>query len=133
MSRIPGLAAALDGFGPFVAFRALDQRPVVIFRRDDRLTATDAPDSVRKKCHHKAFLVELRADTLYRIDMTSTSLDPYLRLEDEAGKMLAEDDDGGGNLNARIFFNPRRAGSYRIFATTFPDKETGTFLLTIQH
>ena len=133
--RLPLLAAGLDGHGPcaVAALHSLTQGRVVVFRRVDRLAASDGFDAVRKLCRQKSFVVQMRADTLYRIDMTSTSLDPYLRLEDENGIRLAEDDDSGGNLNARIFFNPPRTGSYRIIATTFPDKETGAFVLTVQH
>jgi len=46
-------------------------------------------------------------------------LDPYLRLEDAAGKELAKDDDGGEGLNARIRFDCPADGTYRIICTTF--------------
>jgi hypothetical protein len=42
------------------------------------------------------------------------------------------DDDGGGFPNARIHFRPLRTGNYTIEATSFMERETGSFLLTIR-
>jgi hypothetical protein len=47
------------------------------------------------------------------------ALDPYLVLTDAAGKKLAEDDDSGGGLNARIIFRTPQDGTFRIRATSF--------------
>ena len=57
--------------------------------------------------------------------------DPYLRIEDANGKSLAEDDDSGGNLNARIVFQPPQTGTYRLIVTTFQARTFGNFQLTI--
>ena len=72
------------------------------------------------------------AGKTYQIDMTKANggLDPYLRLEDSAGKNVAQDDDSGGNLNARIMFNCTQTGEYRIVATTFVGG-TGNFTLQV--
>src|SRR5579862_6480339 len=51
------------------------------------------------------YKVKLEASKTYVIDMISPDqkvLDPFLRLLDAKGKQLAEDDDGGEGLNARI-------------------------------
>jgi serine/threonine protein kinase len=80
------------------------------------------------------YQVALEAGKTYVIDMISPNqkaLDPYLVLLDAAGRKLAEDDDGGGELNARIVFHAEKAGTYRIQATSF-NAGTGTFTLTIQ-
>jgi hypothetical protein len=80
------------------------------------------------------YRVKLLAGTTYVIDMVSPNqpaLDPYLVLTDAAGKHLAEDDDSGGGLNARIFFRPEQSGTFRIVATYFIPG-TGAFTLTVR-
>jgi len=70
---------------------------------------------------HKAYKLKLQADKTYQIDLVrppNFGLDPYLYLEDENMQVVAEDDDSGGNLNARIIFRPKRTAEYRIIATT---------------
>src|SRR5262249_28511193 len=57
-------------------------------------------------------------------------IDPYLRLENAAGMQLADDDDSGEGLNARIVFAAPKDGAYRIIATTFAGG-TGAFELTV--
>jgi tetratricopeptide (TPR) repeat protein len=78
--------------------------------------------------------VKLRAGKTYVIDMVSgdqKALDPFLVLTDSGGKHLAEDDDGGGGLNARIAYRALRDGVYRIHATSF-DAGRGEFTLTVR-
>ena len=59
------------------------------------------------------------------------ALDTYLFLYDAAGKKLAEDDDSGGGLNARIIFHAEQDGTYRIRATSF-NAGRGAFTLTVR-
>ena len=69
------------------------------------------------------------------IDLVSPdqkALDPYLVLSDAAGKKLAEDDDSGGGLNARITFRAAQTGAYRIQATSFQNQGVGPFTLTVR-
>ena len=73
----------------------------------------------------------LSADKTYIIDLESTDFDPYLRILDAGGKQLAEDDDSGGNLNARIRFTPPKDGDYQIVATRFGGGQ-GNYLLKIR-
>src|SRR5689334_16918165 len=86
--------------------KTVDQ-PIVIM---DRLTDDDARDRVLTNSAHKAHVVELKAGRSYQVDLmkkdNKQQFDPYLRIEDSAGKQLAQDDDSGGNLNARIRFTP---------------------------
>ncbi|MCS7045779.1 MAG: PPC domain-containing protein [Gemmataceae bacterium] len=83
------------------------------------------------------YRVKLEAGKSYVIDMTSAdtkALDPLLRIVDEKGKLLAENDDVGGNLdlNSRIVFRPPVAGTYLIFATSFGNVGVGEFTLEIK-
>ena len=63
--------------------------------------------------------------------MVSKEIDAYLRLEDANGKQLAEDDDSGGNLDARIIFTAPRDGIYRVVATSC-SPANGRFTLSVK-
>ena len=105
------------------------QPPVAIII-PGKILASDAPDKVR--IHPgKVHAVRLTKDKIYVIDMVSTAFDAYLRLEDSAGKQLAEDDDSGGNLNARIRFVAPKDDAFLIFATSFSGGG-GDYMLTIK-
>ena len=76
--------------------------------------------SVRKKRTEAGIPHEPRLKAV--IDMVSPdpkALDPYLVLQDLGRKTLAEHDDSGGNLNARITFRAPADGIYRLRATSF--------------
>jgi hypothetical protein len=92
---------------------------------------TDPPDVARRHpC--KIHAVKLEKETLYQIDLVGHGLDTYLRLLDADGKVLAEDDDSGGNLNARIRYTTTKAGTYIIVATSFSGGDGG-YTLTVRN
>ena len=75
----------------------------------------------------------MTAGKTYMIDMSSAQFDTYLRLEDDKGEVLAKNDSiSPENLNSRIIFNCKQEGSYRIVATSFKQRGTGSYLLTIR-
>jgi serine protease Do len=74
--------------------------------------------------------VKLTAGRTYAIDLKSNQFDAFLRLQ-LRGQQVAQDDDGGGNFNARIVFPVTETASYRIVVTTFNGK-TGAYTLTVQ-
>jgi uncharacterized protein (TIGR03067 family) len=81
----------------------------------------------------KTHEVKLIAGKVYTIDMVSTAFDSYLRILDEKGNQLDEDDDSGGDLNARILFNCTKDGVYKIVCTTFDGMATGgAYTLTVK-
>jgi hypothetical protein len=81
----------------------------------------------------RLYAVELSANHTYRIDMKSQDLDSFLRLEGPDGDKVAEDDDSGEELDARIVYRCTRAGTYHITATTAgPPGNLGAFELTIE-
>jgi hypothetical protein len=110
----------------------------VILSEQSKLTKDDPFDKVREQCHAKTFTINLTAGKTYQIDMRSEVIDPYLRLEDPDGTEVAHDDDGGGDLNARIVYSCPQSGAYRVIATTFTSKSfrgrqpTGPFTLTVR-
>jgi hypothetical protein len=80
------------------------------------------------------YRVRLQAGVTYVIDIVSPdpkALDPYLVLQDADRKTLAEDNDSGGNLNARITFRAQAEGIYRLRATSF-NGGRGPFTLTVR-
>jgi hypothetical protein len=99
---------------------------------EDQLTNADPFDKVRKGCNFKIHVIKMVPGRQYEIRMDSSEFDSYLRLEDSTGKQLAEDDDSGGNLNARIVFTPTKADTYRIITTTFSSGMSGLYTLTIR-
>jgi hypothetical protein len=92
----------------------------------------DDPKDVKRNTPCKIHLVRMKGGKVYTIDMVSTQFDSYLRLEDPKGKELAEDDDSGGMLNARIIFNCPADGEYRVIATTFGPQMAGAYTLTVK-
>jgi hypothetical protein len=102
---------------------------------DDALIADDP--TVGGK-HVKAYSFKMMAGKTYVIDMITKEddqmkFDPYLRLQDPSGQVIAEDDDSGDSYNARITFTCTKAGTYKILATTYKPNMTGRFLLTTNH
>jgi predicted Zn finger-like uncharacterized protein len=91
---------------------------------------TADPKDVRYRC--KLYQIELQAGRNYTIDMESREFDAYLRLEDPNGGQVAEDDDSGGNLNARIMYTPPRTGLYVVVATSYHVQVRGQYRLTVR-
>jgi hypothetical protein len=98
---------------------------------EDKLTGADATDAVQTHSAGKIYSIKLSKGKSYLIDMMSKDIDPFLRLEDSAGKELAKDDDSGGGRNARIQFECPEDGEYRICATTYFGG-VGGFALTVK-
>jgi tetratricopeptide (TPR) repeat protein len=68
----------------------------------------------------------------YVIDLVSDQFDTYLLVEDDQGKTLAEDDDGGEGLNSRLVFVPPSSGTYRLVATSYGQQGAGPYTLSVQ-
>jgi hypothetical protein len=103
----------------------------IIFKQQDRLMPNDP---IRDGKPHKAFTIELEQGRTYVIDMVSMETDAYLRVYNPAGVLVAEDDDGGGNQNARIRYTADATGDHVIAATVFAAVPPGgaRFTLTVR-
>src|SRR5262249_33653196 len=99
---------------------------------EGQLTNADPFDKVRKDCNFRMHIVKMVPGRQYEIRMDSTEFDSYLRLENSKGKQLAEDDDSGGNLNAKIVFTPTKADNYRNLPPPFPPAQSGLYTLTVR-
>jgi len=87
------------------------------------------PLGLRPGCHYQVHAVRLTAGVTYTIDMTSNVLDSYLILSGFGVQI--QDDDSGGNLNARIIFTPTQTGVYNIYTTTFGAGDRGSYRLSV--
>ena len=103
------------------------------------LSARDPLEKRRPgKCFKNAEEVQFAAGVTYVIEMVAIigadkkQLDPYLILTNAQGKSLAEDDDSGGDLNAKIVFRAPADGVYTIICTTFNPTETGGYTLSVR-
>ncbi|HEX9705545.1 MAG TPA: hypothetical protein VGA20_09885 [Gemmatimonadales bacterium] len=81
--------------------------------------------------HFQQFQVDLRrGDTLTAL-LTSDDFDALLLLEDWYGVKLTENDDGGGDCNARLAYVAPYASLYRLYVTSTSGGELGAFRLQI--
>src|SRR5262245_55097742 len=140
ISVLPNLSDDLDNqpldYKVTITPIPLAEKPML--EEKGKLTDKDPPYSnagaTSEKNPHKAFTVQLKARQVYIITLTkagSKEYDPYLILEGPGGMIVARDDDGAGNSNARIFIQPRRSGEYKIIATAL-SKEVGDFTLVVR-
>lgn len=83
------------------------------------------------------FRIDLDANHLYRIDLLGatsghgTLSDPYLYLRNDAGTLVAWDDDAGGGLNSRLTFRAPADGTWFIDVGSFIDHSSGTYLIRL--
>ena len=84
------------------------------------------------------FRVSLVAGVSYLIDLlgsqtgVGTLSDPYLRVHNSAGTLVAENDDvSGTNPDSRLAFVPTTTGTYYLDAGAFGDNLTGSYKLSI--
>src|SRR5205807_283749 len=105
-----------DDFQKLLAEVVADTGRVVLHRKG-QLGAADPRDRVLKQSPHLVHEIKLTAGKRYAVALDrlgAGKFDPYLRLEDDAGKELAQDDDSGGGQNALLVFIPEQTAVYRI-------------------
>lgn len=140
-SAIPALTRALkdaDVDVRFVASNALRRiqlavpqpsTPGKVIRGE--LTDDDPLDALRKKSHVRKHELDLEKGSIYRIDLLSEHFDPYLRIIDVDGKILAKNDDGGAGLNARLMFTAPQDGEFQAVVTSYGAGGVGAYQLLI--
>lgn len=108
-----------------------------------QLTFTSTRDMQREGALSKVYVVNFQATQLYTIEMDSTAVDAFLRLEDAHGQTVAFNDDKGvvgprgqvknrADLNAQILYTAPRTGLYRIYASSFAKNELGAYTLRVR-
>lgn len=128
---IPLVAVVLLAAGAVQAGGAKGDKGDKDVRIESKLT-NDDPKDKKRDAASKVHIVKMKAGKTYTIDMVSKEFDAYLRLEDKDGKELDEDDDSGGDLNARIIFNCQKDGEYRIICTAYAAQGMGNYVLTVK-
>ncbi len=96
-------------------------------------TQTEHKGQLSAKDREQSHPIKMTAGKAYGIDMASPQFDTYLRLQDEKGRVVAENDDiSPTNLNSRIVFTPREDGAYLIVATSFQQRGAGAYTITVR-
>ena len=107
--------------------------PPMEFRASDEFTNADLKDKVRTEMFSKTYAHKMTEGRTYQIDLKgANNMDTYLRLENADGEQLAEDDDSGGGLDARIVFRAPKTGEFTIVCTTFAPGTMGKFTLIVK-
>ncbi|EBA14592.1 Neutral zinc metallopeptidase, partial [Roseobacter sp. SK209-2-6] len=76
--------------------------------------------------------VTLTAGESYNITLNGVSLtDPYLRLYDSSGNLVAYNDDGGPGLDSAMSFNATSTGTYYVAAGGYSDARSGTYSMAV--
>ena len=57
--------------------------------------------------------------------------DPYLRIVQEDGEILAQNDDSGPGLNSALTFSPTQSGDLYVSVAAFDDSYSGDYVITI--
>ncbi len=108
---------------PVITALALGQRT------DGRLALGDC-EFVLDESYVDVYEFTLPAAASVQIDMVSSEFDSYIGLFDGTGLFLAEDDNSGGDQNARLT-RQLEAGKYRVWANTTKGATAGAYALTV--
>lgn len=81
------------------------------------------------------FRIELNAGQTVSISLNGTGATPvsdtYLRLYDANGILIAENDDGGADLNSLLRFTANSTGTYYIEADSWDGQSSGEYTLSV--
>jgi S1-C subfamily serine protease len=135
ITRTPGNSRSITPPPTFAPSPPVNAK--IILKKDGVLQASDPRYAVRadKPIQYHAVPVSFVAGKKYIIEHTQApgdTFDPFLCLENPAGKVIANDDDGGGDLNSRIEHVATETGEYRIIVTALePIVKTGPYTLRV--
>lgn len=99
----------------------------------DQLTARDPKLGERGALH--VYRLEAKAGTRYTVTMRSEDVDAYVwvaRTVAGLTDLIASDDDGAGETDAKLTFRAREAGSYVIVAQSLDAEELGAYSLVAE-
>jgi hypothetical protein len=105
----------------------------IVYKAEGKLTGNDAKDKVRAGCASKVYAdVKLTGGVSYTFDLLSNDFDAFIRIENSAGRQVAEDDDSGGHFNSRLIFRPQQGDTFRVIVTTCDPGQTGGYALFVR-
>jgi tetratricopeptide (TPR) repeat protein len=97
--------------------------------REQRLSG-----SLTARDREKVHVMTLQAGKTYVFDLQSTTFNTLLRLVDDKGRVLDENNDiePGINQNSRIVFTATMDGTYNLIAAVFEQQGAGDYMLIIR-
>lgn len=98
-----------------------------------RLGSNSAEDDDGKR--YDAYAFRATAGERVKIDLESDDFDAFLRvgrIANGAFIQMAENDDGGDGLNARLVFTAPQAGEYLVRATSYSGSADGNYRLSME-
>lgn len=125
------LCIAVAGALLVAAPLAAQERTIAVGQTQNGELSSADPIARSRKAPYQVWTLEGRRGQRIVIDLRSSDFDAYLVLRDEAGYLLGNDDDSGGENNARIHTILPRDGRYRIVATGFREASAGHYTLSV--
>jgi hypothetical protein len=129
-----GAAAALLMAGAAVPAMGQAAIPAIRVGQTVNGTLAESDPTPQERGRFKAYRFEAAAGRPYLITLRSGDFDAYLRVARNMGgitDVLKEDDDRGGNTDARIRFQAPAAGTYLIVAQALDAEGKGAFTLQL--
>ena len=97
--------------------------------RDEELTPDDRLLDER---YVDVYAFSARAGERIAVEMTSNALDTYLTLFTPDGNEIENDDANGDNHRSEIALTLRETGQYRLLASSYGDRQSGRYRLTLR-
>src|SRR5919197_6331439 len=96
------------------------------------LTPED-PELQSDSTYFERWILPVRTNQSFTVDLTSDDFDAYLILAKGRGEKLVDNDDGGGDCNARLVYTATDDHPLRIFVNpaSRPRRQTGRFTLKV--
>lgn len=125
----PAADSTCRGFGRMSGLVQVGQSVSGSLTSEDRMFQGDST-------FFQVYTLPVEANQTVTVDLESSEFDPFLMLikgRDTEANRLAQNDDGGGNCNARIVYTASDDHPLRIVANTasVPKRQTGRFTLRV--
>ncbi|HYW06140.1 MAG TPA: hypothetical protein VE913_04235 [Longimicrobium sp.] len=129
-----GALAALLAAGSAAPMTAQQALPPIRLGQTVNGTLARSDPKPAERGRFKAYRFQAVAGRPYLITLRSDDFDAYLRVARNVGGItdfLKENDDSGGETDARIRFQATTAGTYLLVAQALGEDETGSFTLQV--
>ena len=95
--------------------------------------SSDDPEFPGDSTYFERWILPVKANQAFTIDLVSDDFDAYLLLTKGRGEKLVDNDDGGGGCNARIVYTAQDDHPLRVVVNTAsrPRRQTGKFTLRV--
>ncbi|HLZ46597.1 MAG TPA: PPC domain-containing protein [Gemmatimonadales bacterium] len=94
---------------------------------------SDDPEFSGDSTYFERWILPVRANQAFTVDLISDDFDAYLLLTKGRGDKLVDNDDGGGGCNARLVYTATDDHPLRVIVNTAsrPRRQTGRFTLRV--